>query len=409
MGWTSMDDFVNEVTNNGKFFRADWNKITGAAAYTAGRWYDTSILDGSPQGPVSHGNILLNSRFQGGSVYWTLGTGWAWTIGSNVITKTAGTGSNATQTPGLALVNGVTYTVVMTVATWTAGTFTVSVGGTNGTARGSASTFTEDIVAGAGTDISIVANATAAGTISAIYVFPKLIFTPYTNSTISGGIYHGGDVSTDTKHVLNVSAITAVATGVPGVLMLCDILGAYPRINMNSASSQTLDNTPTLPRYTSGAGVRAFLVADTGTTGATAHNFTYSYTNQASTSNRNAPVTVACTASAIVPHIVHSGVAASNYGPFIPLAAGDSGIKSVQSVQLSAASGTATFASLVLAKPLLTLPITTASVAAERDLMNQLPSLPQIYDGAYLSWLFFPGAATAASTNFYGSIDFGWG
>jgi hypothetical protein len=64
---------------------------------------------------------------------------------------------------------------------------------------------------------------------------------------------------------------------------------------------------------------------------------------------------------------------------------------------------------LCLAKPLLTLPLTTVSVAAERDLMNQLPSLPQVKDGACLVWLYFAGAATAASTNFYGSADFGWG
>ena len=36
MGFSSQDDLVNEVTTNGKFWRADWNKITGAAALTAG-------------------------------------------------------------------------------------------------------------------------------------------------------------------------------------------------------------------------------------------------------------------------------------------------------------------------------------------------------------------------------------
>jgi hypothetical protein len=63
---------------------------------------------------------------------------------------------------------------------------------------------------------------------------------------------------------------------------------------------------------------------------------------------------------------------------------------------------------LVLARPLLTLPITTAGVAAERDLVNQLPSLPRVFDGACLTWLFFAGAAVAASSNFYGSAEFGW-
>ena len=283
-----MDDLVSEVTN-GKFWRSDWNKITGAAAYTAGRWYDFSGLNGSP---------IANS-FSGTALNW----------------------QTTTESSGF-------------------------------------------------------------------------------------GIYNGGNVSTDTKHILNVAAVTGVATGVPGVLMLVDMQGYYPGINMNIATAQTMVGTPTL-RYTNGVGVRAFLVV-TATTGATAHNVALSYTNTASTAGRSLPVTVACTASAIVPHITHSGTAANNYGPFLPLASGDTGIKSVETVTISAASGAGT-AALVLARPLLSLPITTVSIAAERDLINQLPSLPRIYDGACLTWLYFAGAATAASTNFYGSIEQAWG
>lgn len=70
--------------------------------------------------------------------------------------------------------------------------------------------------------------------------------------------------------------------------------------------------------------------------------------------------------------------------------------------------GEAGTAALVLAKPLLTIPLTTAAVASERDFLNQLPSLPEIKDGACLTWLYFAGAATAASTNFYGSLELGW-
>ena len=176
---------------------------------------------------------------------------------------------------------------------------------------------------------------------------------------------------------------------------------------MNSSSAQNLTNTNTLTRYTDGAGVRAYLVIQT-TSGATAHNIAMSYTDQGGTAGNTLPVTVACTASAIAPHITHSGTAANNYGPFLPLASGDTGIRSVQSVTLSAASLAGT-AALVLCRPLATIPITTASIAAERDLMNQLPSLPRIYDGACLTWLYFSGAATAASTNFFMSTDFAWG
>ncbi len=294
MGWTSQDDFINEVTNNGKFNRCDFNKITGGSAYTAGRWYDFSSLGGSP---------VANA--------WA-GTALAWTS----CNESAG---NGTQ-----------------------------------------------------------------------------IF----------GMPHGGNVSTDTKHILNVSALTGVATGVPSVLMLVDLQGYWPGISLNSATAQTLTGTPTL-RYSNGAGCRLFGVV-TAASGATAHNLALSYTDQAGNAGNALPVTVAMTASAINGHIGHSGTAANNYGPFLPLANGDTGVQNVASVTISAASGSGTMA-LCLAKPLLTLPLTTVSVAAERDLMNQLPSLPQVKDGACLVWLYFAGAATAASTNFYGSADFGWG
>lgn len=292
MGFTSIDELVSEVTA-GKTSRIDWNKITGASAYAAGRWYDMSPLNGTP---------IANA--------WA-GTALAWRACDDAT-------GNGTQ-----------------------------------------------------------------------------IF----------GMPHGGNVSADTKHLLYAQAVTAVATGVPGVLMLVDMCGYFPGISMNSSSAQTLSGTPSL-RYTNGAGVRAYLAITTAS-GATAHNVAMSYTDQDGNTGKVLPVTVACTASAIVGHIMHSGTAANNYGPFLPLANGDSGIRNVASVTLSAASGSGV-AALVLAKPIMSIPLTAATIMSERDFVNQLPSLPQIKDGACLTWLYFAGAATAASTNFYGSLDMGW-
>ncbi len=292
MPFSSMDDLVNEITS-GKFNRADWNKITGGSAYTAGRWYDFSGLNGTP----------VANAFAGTALAWR----------------------------------------------------------------------TCDELTGNGTQIF--------------------------------GLPHGGNVSPDTKHVLNVSAITSVATGVPAQLMLVDLQGYWPGITNNSATAQTLTGTPSL-RYTNGAGCRLFWVQTTAA-GATAQNIALSYSNTVPTAGRTLPVTVAMTASAIVPHISHSGTAANNYGPFLPLASGDTGVSTVATVTFSAAN-TGTGA-LCLARPLLTLPITTVGVAAERDLLNQLPSLPRVMDGACLTWLYFAGVATAASTNFYGAVEVGWG
>ena len=292
MSFASMDDLVSKITS-GKFQRADWNKLTGAAAYTAGRWYDLSGLNGTP----------VANAFAGTALAWR----------------------------------------------------------------------SCDELTGNGTQIF--------------------------------GLQHGGNVSTDTKHVLNVSALTGVATGVPAQLMLVDLQGYWPGITNNSATAQTLTGTPSL-RYANGEGCRLFWV-QTATAGATAQNLALSYTDSDGNSGNALPVTVAMTASAIAPHISHSGTAANNYGPFLPLASGDRGVQNVASVTFSAAN-TGTGA-LCLARPLLTLPLTTVGVSAERDLLNQLPSLPRVMDGACLTWLYFAGAATGAATNFYGAVEFGWG
>ncbi len=294
MGFQSLDDFVSSVTVDGKFNRYDWNKITGGAAYTAGRWYDLSSLAGNP--PAN-----------------------AWT----------GTALNA-QAP---------------------------------------------------------------------------------DDTSGFGMYHGGNVSTETKHILNVAAMSSAATGVPSIIMLVDLCLYYPGLSMNSATAQTLTNTNTLTRYTNGAGLRSWVTIQTSS-GATAHNLDSTagtgteYVNQAGSTKQH-PGTVAFTASAITPHIAHSGTAANNFGPFLPLAAGDYGVRSYPRFKLSAASGSGT-AALCIGKPLATIPLTTTSVMTERDLMNQLPSLPQVQDGACIVPLLYAGAAVAAATNFYGAVETAW-
>jgi hypothetical protein len=54
-------------------------------------------------------------------------------------------------------------------------------------------------------------------------------------------------------------------------------------------------------------------------------------------------------------------------------------------------------------------PLRRAGVWTERDLVNQLPSMPQIQDGACLQWLLFGTGATTTASPFTASLDFGWG
>jgi hypothetical protein len=212
-----------------------------------------------------------------------------------------------------------------------------------------------------------------------------------------------------------MSAQTAGGTTVPITLLLVDLLGCYARIDGNTGTAITLANSLTLPRYTTGAGVMAYSVVAPATTGGNAHNMLMTYTNQSNNGSRSLPQTVAATVSAVNSHIYHSGTSANNIGPFLPLQGGDTGVRSVQSWQQTAANGTAsTFTNLVLARPIMEIQLTTQFLLAERDLLNQFPSLPLIQEAgatqnACLSWLAYAGAATPASTNFFGVNRYAWG
>jgi hypothetical protein len=293
MAIQSIDNLYAAISA-GRTDRQDWNKITGGAAYAAGRWYETFSLNGFPP---------------------------------------------ATAYPGTALA-------------WK----------------------TCDDATGDG--------------------------------TTRFGIPHGGNVSALIKQLSTLAAWSTAATGVPAVLKLVDLQGYYPGISMNSATAQTLTGTPTL-RYANGAGCRLALAIRTSA-GATAHNLALSYTNQAGTAGRTMPVTVACTASAITPHITHSGTAANNYGPELPMASGDTGVQSVQTVTLSAASLAGTGV-LLLYRPIAQIPLSIASLMSEKDFWNQMPSAPQIKDGACLGFLLGAGAAVAAATTFAGAQEVVWG
>lgn len=225
----------------------------------------------------------------------------------------------------------------------------------------------------------------------------------------SGGILHGGNVSPATKHILNASAFTAAATTAPCILMLVDLLGFYRKSSVTTITAEATDNTVTLPRYTNGAGVQA-LIWNSNTTamGAATPSFSIGYTNSAGTSGRATPATLPVGKTAGANGLIlYSGTGLGKYGPFMPLQDGDAGIRSIQTIQNSTSYVSGEYA-VGLCKPLLTLPITTIGVAAERDLVNQLPSMPKIEDGANLVWLMYSGANTPVNSSMYGHLDIGW-
>lgn len=162
-----------------------------------------------------------------------------------------------------------------------------------------------------------------------------------------------------------------------------------------------------MPRYSDGKGVRAFYVINT-TNGANAQNFSMNYANTDGNALRQLGAVVSNTASAVAGHIGHAGVAAGNFGPFLPLASGDQGLLDIQNCAFSAASASAGFIDIVLVKPLAALPLTAAFYASERDFLNQLPALPELKKGNCLGFIIFAGAVIPNPCMYQGYLTAAW-
>jgi len=421
MGFTSSDDLMTKLTL-GQKYRLTLNKITNAGfALVAGRCYDLSTLAGTPTA-MGYGEHLINSYAPTTPFNWTAnGTGYTLTAG--VFAKVSGTATTlSADSLNIQIISGRFYRVQYTISVWTSSNVNFTLGGATGTARAAIGTYVEYITASSTAGFVLQASVnTGAFSVTNISVVEwgsatlstASAFKPLTDAT-TPAVYHGGNVSPSTKHLLSTGIMTTAATGV-GQFYVVDLLGCYPYIDCGVATTQTFVNTNTLPRYTSGAGVKAFMVSGgsgyanaNSSVGAVAHNVSMVYTNQSGVGSRQMPVTVACTASAAIGHITHSGVAANNYFP-LPLANNDNGVSSIQSVTLSTAPGAATYYHMVLYKELAMIPAPTANVYFERDFVNMMPSLEQLQDGAVLGLIYVAGGATGASTTFLGHIDVAWG
>ena len=315
------------------------------------------------------------------------------------------------------------------------------------------------------------------------------------------GIQHGGNVSTDTKHVLNIGASVLNATGAPWQLKLVDIQGYYrmATTNVTGTGSRTLINSNTftvtsssgllltytndfntytkvrfvnsggalptgltagvdywlvrvsattarvatslanaiagtvvaytdggsgtqtlwiqMPRAASGAGCQAFFTVQTQPTAggpnlsASAYDSPTTASPGTGTRSFHGSPTMGATADAYAGRVLHSGNAAGRYGPFLPLQGGDTGIARINSFTWS--GGTAYtgsgVVSLCIVKPIADIAIPVSGMWSERDLVNQLPSLPQVEDGACLGWMMFSTGATPINSPITSAIDFGWG
>jgi len=235
------------------------------------------------------------------------------------------------------------------------------------------------------------------------YIGGILTSTILARST-DGGLQHGANVSPSTKYLRSITAMTSTATALPMPMILCDYLLVYPFVDMSVTDQQDMTNSTALTRYTDGVGVQIMAVLTNA--GAGLQYFTVTYTNSDGVGGRVTPQVRMNTSTGIGTIVSSHASQNDSFGhPFLPLQAGDSGVRSIESVTMIGAD-VGLFA-LVLVKPLLWTAINETTAPYEKDALLIGGDIPRIYDDAFLGFLALP-RGTLAATALVGDIKVIW-
>lgn len=388
-GFASFDQII-QANANGQGFKATWGKNFNPTAAAVANEYHTLFRGAGNPGADAIFNAGTNLLFQG----ITDQTANAGTIqhGGNVqssgyykyLQSLAAQSAAATVVPGiLKLVDVIGFYRVTSVTTTTAQATTNTLG--------FGDTFTVDT----GTDV--------------------LTWTSTAN--IPSNILTGTRVRLTTTTTLPAPLATATDYYVIRVTDgTCKLATTYANAIAGTAIDITTTGTGThtmsrlLPRYTNGAGVQAIFFNSNATAlGAATPNLSLGYTNSAQTASRATPTVLPIGKTAASnSHILYTGATGTGkYNYTVPLQAGDAGIAEINTIQNSTSyvSGEYTVA---LIKEIAEVPLSILGQTTMENLITELPSLPRVYDGAALYWIWGSGVATPASSAFSGTLNFIW-
>jgi len=188
------------------------------------------------------------------------------------------------------------------------------------------------------------------------------------------------------KWLLGITA----ASSAPGTLIVQDRLLHNGGLNGTAVTAQTVGGT--LTRNTGGLGNQIQIEIYT-LIGTTATTVVVNYTNELGVSRTSPATPIGGTNLREVQRIIP-----------IPLAAGDRGVRSVQSVQLALSTGTAGSFGVNIVRPIAIVPLGLLGSGNIRDFISGLPSIPEIASGAclYFTWL----ANGTAAPQVWGSMHF---
>jgi hypothetical protein len=185
------------------------------------------------------------------------------------------------------------------------------------------------------------------------------------------------------KWLVNVAAVPTIA----GTLILYDRLYHIGGLSGTLTTDQTVQGStpsPALTRNTGGAGNHIFYEIYTQV-GSTSRTLTVTYTDQDGNTGQTATINIGGT-----------DFAAQTRVQRIPLAAGDTGVRAVEKVALSASTGTTGNFGITIGRPLAQISIGTASSGGWRDFTTGLPGLPEIDSDACLAMYYTPSSASVS-------------
>ncbi len=385
-GFASRDQIIL-AQSNGQTWRADWSKnMNPTAAAVANEWHTLFRGNGNPGPdaifdagaaltfqPVKDTTTSASSIQHGGAVQPTY---YKYLLSGSAVSAAA-----TAQPTVVTLIDVVGFYRVTAVTTTTEQATTNTLGQTD--------TFTAD----AGTDICTWTS--TANIPSNVLTGTKVRLT--TTTTLPAGLALATDYYVIKLSDTTFSLATSYANAVAGTA-----------INITDAGTGTHTVNWLLPRYTNGAGLNAIFFNPAATAmGAGTPNLSLNYTNSSQVAARATPTVLPVGKTAASnSHILYTGATgAGKYNYAVPRASGDSGIASIEGIRNSTSYVSGTYC-VALYKELARFPVTTLGVAAERDFLNQLPSLPRVYDGAALYFVIGSGAATPANSAFSGHLDF---
>lgn len=242
-------------------------------------------------------------------------------------------------------------------------------------------------------------------------------FTATDNTWTEGAIPIGDQTDPTTKHLLSMGVSLVAAAGAPWFILPIDLVG-YAKLtttNVTTTGTKTITMTPisntsaNVDRYPYGEGLRLF-VASYATMGANAPTMQITYTNSGGTTGRTTTSGCVSTAAATSGTILNSGNVANKYGPFLPLAAGDTGVKDIENLIWGGTAHASGSVFIGLCKPLCqAIPVPATGLFNMVDFVNTLPSLPRLRNGANITFLAFATGATTSGGTFYSTFDYCWG